>query len=32
MNVIPVGSEKAEEVKIPFYANYLGTPFTDGTS
>ena len=32
MSVIPVGCEKVEEVKVPFYASYLGTPFTDGTS
>lgn len=32
MRVIPVGSHQAEEVKVPFYASYLGAPFTDQAS
>ena len=32
MTVIPVGSDKAEEVKVPFVASYLGAAFTDGAS
>ena len=32
MSVIPVGSQEAEEVHVPFYASYLGAPFTDRAS
>jgi len=32
MSVIPVGSQKAEKVQVPFYAGYFGAPFTDGAS
>jgi hypothetical protein len=32
MKVIPVGSEKAEDVEVPFYAGYFGAPFTDKAS
>lgn len=32
MKIIAVNSTKAETVKIPFLANYLGSPFTDKAS
>lgn len=32
LRLIPVGSNRAETVKIPYLADYLGLPFTDGPS
>ena len=32
MEVIPVGSNAPEEIEVPFYASYLGSPFTDKAS
>ena len=32
MSVIPVGSQEAEELQVPFYARYLGAPFKGRTS
>jgi hypothetical protein len=32
MKLIPVNSTAVESVDIPFLANYLGLPFTDGSS
>lgn len=31
-NLIPVNSTVAENVTVPYLANYLGTPFTDSAS
>ena len=32
MTLVPVGSKKAETIKIPFLASYIGQPFTDRAS
>ena len=32
MKIIPVNSTKAEDVRVPFYAAYLGDKFTDKAS